>query len=105
MPKPAKSTRQYHSPRRREQAAETRSDILRAAQRLFVDHGYPATSVAAVADAAKVSSKTVYLAFGTKAALLQGLWQNVLGGQDDGLPVTEREWYRKMADESDPERR
>jgi len=36
-----KGNRAYHSPLRREQAAATRTQILEAAQTLFVQHGYP----------------------------------------------------------------
>ena len=100
-----KSTRGYHSPRRVEQAAATRQHILRTAQRVFEADGYASTSVAAVAAAADVSSKTLYLAFSTKSGLLRALWDLALGGEDDQQPVTARDWYREMADEQDPERR
>src|SRR6476619_4654745 len=100
-----KPTRGYHSPRRVEQAAATRQHILRTAQRVFEADGYAATSVAAVAAAAEVSSKTLYLAFSTKSGLLRSLWDQALGGADDHQPVTARAWFREMLDEPDPERR
>ena len=65
--------RRYESPRRREQAAATRRQILGAAQRLFEAHGYAATTMAAIADEAGVASKTVYLAFETKSGLVRAL--------------------------------
>ena len=105
MKQRVKSTRSYHSPRRVEQAAATREHILRTARRVFESEGYATTSVAAIAAAAEVSSKTVYLAFSTKSGLLRALWDVALGGEDDLQPVTAREWYREMADEPDPERR
>ncbi|MBS0569547.1 MAG: TetR/AcrR family transcriptional regulator [Proteobacteria bacterium] len=43
--------------------------ILDAAKRLFVEHGYTATSMDAVANAARVSKLTVYSHFGDKDAL------------------------------------
>jgi AcrR family transcriptional regulator len=49
MTEPVKSTRRYDSPRRREQAAATRRDILEASQRLFEQQGYAATTMAAIA--------------------------------------------------------
>lgn len=105
MSAPVKSTRGYHSPRRLEQAAATRQHILRTAQRVFEADGYASTSVATVAAAAEVSSKTLYLAFSTKSGLLRSLWDVALGGEDDQQPVTARDWYREMAEEQDPERR
>jgi AcrR family transcriptional regulator len=99
------SKRSYHSPRRVEQAAATRAHILRTARRTLESEGYANTSVAAIAAAAEVSSKTLYLAFSTKSGLLRALWDVALGGADDQRPVTAREWYREMADERDAERR
>ncbi|MEP7022995.1 MAG: helix-turn-helix domain-containing protein [Actinomycetota bacterium] len=104
MPETVKLTRSYHSPRRREQADATRRHILGAAQRLFEQDGYPATSMGAIAKEADVSAKTVYLAFESKSGLLRALWQVVLSGQDDDYPVVARTWYREVMDEADPER-
>jgi AcrR family transcriptional regulator len=97
-------TRPYHSPRRREQAAATRTAILEAAHRLFARQGYASTTMAAIAAEAQVASKTVYLAFETKSGLLRALWNAQLRGDEVDIPVTEREWYRETLDEPDPER-
>jgi AcrR family transcriptional regulator len=105
MAQRVKPTRGYHSPRRVEQAAATRRHILETARRVFEADGYASTSVAAVAAAAEVSSKTLYLAFSTKSGLLRALWDVALGGEDDQQPVTARAWYREMAEERDPEQR
>jgi AcrR family transcriptional regulator len=102
--KGSKGNRTYHSPLRREQAAATRRQILETAQRLFEQHGYPGTSVAAIAEEAGVSLKTVYLAFETKSGLLRALWQFVLVGEDDDAPVVNRDWYREVLNEPDAER-
>ena len=53
------SRRKYNSPLRADQARQTRSRILDAAYRLFVDRGYAGTTIAAVAETAKVSPETV----------------------------------------------
>ena len=96
--------RAYHSPRRREQAAATRADILSAAQRLFEQHGYGSTTMAAIAAEAGVALKTVYLAFESKSGVLRALWNRVLRGDDENLPVAGREWYRAVLEEPDAER-
>jgi AcrR family transcriptional regulator len=101
MAGPVKGNRAYHSPLRREQAAATRTQILEAAQSLFEQQGYVTTSVAAVAEEAGVSLKTVYLAFETKGGLLRALWQFVLVGEDDDAPVARRRWYRDVIEEPD----
>jgi AcrR family transcriptional regulator len=104
MAESVKRRRPYNSPRRREQAAETRRQILHAAQQRFERDGYAATSMAAIAAAAGVSLKTVYLAFETKSGLLRALWHLLLRGELDGIPVGEQPWYRAVLDEPDPER-
>lgn len=104
MTEPVKQTRRYDSPRRREQAAATRGAILAAAQRLFAEHGYPATTMAAIAADAGVALKTVYVVFETKAGVLRSLWNALLRGEDSDAPVAEHAWYREALEEPDPER-
>jgi AcrR family transcriptional regulator len=96
--------RRYESPRRREQAAVTRLHILQAAQRLFEQQGYAATTMAAIATEAGVALKTVYLAFETKSGVVRALWDVLLRGPVD-RPVAAQPWYREVIEERDPERR
>ena len=104
MSEPVKVRRGYHSPRRQQQAAATRRGILDAAQRLFERHGYPATTMEAIAAEAGVALKTVYVTFTTKSGLLRALWDLLLKGDQDATGVAERPWYREVVDEPDPER-
>jgi AcrR family transcriptional regulator len=103
MPERVK-TRRYESPRRREQAAATRREILEAAQRLFEGQGYAATTMAAIAAEAGVALKTVYVAFETKSGLLRALWHLLLRGDEADVPVGDRRWYQEVLEEPDPER-
>jgi len=102
MADPVKTTRRYESPRRREQAAATRAEILDAAQKLFERDGYAATSMKAIAAEAGVALKTVYLAFETKSGVLRALWHLLLRGDEDDIPVGERRWYRELLAVPDP---
>jgi len=104
MVEPVKPRRSYHSPRRQQQAAATRRSILDAAQRLFEEHGYPATTMEQVAAEAGVALKTVYVAFATKSGLLRALWDLRLKGDQDEAAVADRPWYREVVEEPDPER-
>jgi AcrR family transcriptional regulator len=97
-----KATRRYHSPRRKQQAEATRTQILDAAERLFVRDGYVATSMAALAKEAGVAPKTVYLAFDTKFGLLRALWHRRLRGGLEDVPVADQEWFREVLEEPDP---
>ena len=105
MAKPGKTRRPYDSPRRREQAAETRELVVTEAQRLFERDGYAGTSVAAIASAAGVALKTVYLIFGSKPGVLRAVWHRVLRGERDDLPVGEQDWFHEVMQEGDPRRR
>lgn len=103
MAEPVKGKRRYDSPRRRAQAAATRVDILDAAQKLFEQRGYAATTMESIAAEADVALKTVYLAFETKSGLLRALWNHLLRGGRDDVPVARQQWYRDVLDEPDAE--
>jgi AcrR family transcriptional regulator len=68
MDRPVK--RRYDASRRRAAAEATRERICAAAEKLFLRDGYARTSIRAVAHEADVAEATVYLAYSTKAALL-----------------------------------
>src|SRR4051812_30912771 len=104
MAEPVKPTRRYDSARRRAQAEATRNDILDAAQRLFEELGYAATTMQAIAAEAGVALKTVYVAFETKSGLLRALWNHRLRAGRDDTPVAEQPWYRAVLEEPDAER-
>lgn len=97
--------RSYSSAHRDAQARETRRSILAAALDLFVDRGYAATTIAAVAETAGVAVQTVYAVFGNKRELLRQLIEATITGDDDPTPVTERVEARAVAAEPDPCRR
>ncbi|MCM4078139.1 TetR/AcrR family transcriptional regulator [Paractinoplanes hotanensis] len=82
--------RRYVSPRRAEQARQTRRAILDAAAKLFVDPGYAATPLTTVAAEAGVAVQTVYAVFGSKRQLLSELVDVTLVGDDERLAMAER---------------
>src|SRR5687768_5585838 len=87
---PQRVSRTYDSSGRRATVQESRRRIIAAAHELFTTRGYGATSVAAVAKAAGVSTPTVYAAYGTKARLLKEAIDIALAGDDDDAPVLAR---------------
>jgi AcrR family transcriptional regulator len=90
------SKRDYRSPRRVEQAAETRRAVLAAARDLFVNTGYTATTVAQIAAKATVSVDTVYAAVGRKPELLRELVETSISGSDRAIPGEERDYVARM---------
>lgn len=94
--------RSYDSSRRRDQARRTRARVVEAATELFVDRGYGATSVAAIAERAGVSPQTVYAAFGTKAALLGESVGVAMAGDDEPVAIMDRPEIQQALDVDDP---
>lgn len=74
--------------------AETQERILDAARALFVRDGYHATTLTAVAERARVGHRTVYVRFGTKAALLRSAVDVAVGGDAEQRTVGERAWFQ-----------
>ena len=99
-----KGSRTYHSSLRVQQAAARRRALAEAARDLFVERGYPATTMDAVATRADVSLKTAYNAYRTKAGLLRAVWDLSLKGDLDEAPIAARGWYTTLMSESDPHR-
>ena len=104
VPDEVKTPRTYDSSLRARQAADRRLALASAAKDLFVELGYPATTMDAVASRANVSLKTVYNAYASKSGLLRAVWDMSLKGDLDEAPVAERPWYTSLMSEPDPRR-
>ena len=90
MSQPVK--RRYNSAGRRAAAARRRAAIIDAATRLFLTAGYPATTMAAIAQAAGVTAETVYAVVGTKPELFRLLTETAISGTGEPVPVLERDY-------------
>jgi AcrR family transcriptional regulator len=75
--------------------ADTEERLLAAATRLFVRDGYAATTLTAVATEAGVAPRTVYVRFGTKAALLKRAVDVAVVGDTAPVSVVERDWLQR----------
>jgi AcrR family transcriptional regulator len=100
MTEPVK--RRYDNSRRQAQMRATRLRVIEAAQRLFTEHGYPATTIEAIAEAAEVPLPTVYRLFGSKRALLAAVLDTSLGGDDQPVAFANRPAVRAARAETDP---
>ncbi|WP_210748762.1 TetR/AcrR family transcriptional regulator [Actinomadura latina] len=94
--------RRYESARRRQQARQTRAAILDAAGRLFVDPGYAATPLTAVAAEAGVAIQTVYAVFGSKRNLLSQLVDVTIAGDDEPAALPDRPFVAEIRALTDP---
>lgn len=97
--------RSYDASRRRAQASETRTLIVRTARDLFLARGYGATTIADVASGAGVSVETIYAAFKNKATLLHRAWDITIGGDEQDVTYHERPEVTVIRDEPDLARR
>ena len=100
MAEPVK--RRYNNSRRQAQVRATRLTVVEAAKRLFTEHGYPATTIEAIAEAAEVPLPTVYRLFGSKRALLTAVLDTSFGGDDQPIAFADRPAVRAARAEPDP---
>ena len=101
-----KARRRYDSRRRQEQAAQTRRDIVRAADALFRARGYSGTSMPTIATEAGVVVETIYRAFGSKARLFKAVVEAAVAGDPTRAetPPEDRPAIRAVIEETDPRR-
>jgi len=85
-----KTQRRYVSRVRQEQARRTHLRILDAAQRLFSEHGYAAATIERIAADAGVAVDTVYAVFRSKRAVLSGLMERQVGGDEQPIAMLDR---------------
>jgi AcrR family transcriptional regulator len=97
--------RPYRSPRREEQARQTRRALLSTAERMLMADGYSATTIPAVARAAEVSVETVYKLFGNKPGLAKAVYDVAIVGDDEPVPLMDRDFVRQNIAEPDPKRK
>ena len=79
-----------------ERGRKTKARIVAAATRLFADRGYLETTMAAIAAEAGVAVQTLYLAFGSKVAILTAAHDLAVVGDDEPIPVLDRPWVDEV---------
>jgi AcrR family transcriptional regulator len=88
------NTKDELPPLRRAQIAHTEERIIAAATELFLADGYVATTLEAVARRARVGARTVYVRFGTKAALFKRVVDVAIVGDTQPIDVLGRDWMQ-----------
>jgi AcrR family transcriptional regulator len=94
-----KGVRSYDASRRQERARQQHAVALDAARDLFLTRGFVGTTVEAIADAAGVSTATIYKSYGGKAGLVRDLCRLALAGEG---PVPAEERSNALRSEPDP---
>jgi AcrR family transcriptional regulator len=91
--------------RREERARHRRQRVVDTALRLFLERGYVATTIEAIAREAAVAPATVYQAFGTKQAILARVLDQAITGDAEPAALLDRDWVKQAARPADPRRR
>lgn len=91
--------------RREERARQRRQRIADSALRLFLERGYAATTIEAIARDAGVAPATVYQAFGTKQAILARVLDVSVAGDAEPAALLERDWVNEARQHPDPRAR
>ena len=76
-----------------------------AARDLFERDGFRSTTIAAIAAQAGVSAESIYKGFGSKAALAKAVFDLVIAGDDEPVPVAERPAMQAIREEPDVRRK
>ena len=97
--------RKYNSTSRSEAAKATRALIINSARAIFLEKGYAATTMPAIAMAAGTALDTVYATVGKKPALFRLLVEMAISGKDRAVPAEERDYLRAIRAETDAARK
>jgi AcrR family transcriptional regulator len=97
--------RSYDASGRREQARARRLAVVLAARDLFERDGFRLTTISAIATRGGVSAEHIYKTFGSKAELAKAVFDLVIAGNDEPVPVAERQEARAVRDEPDARRK
>ena len=94
-------SRHYSSELRAATAQQTRARILDAAQQELREVGYHAMTISGLARRAQVSPQTIYNAVGSKAAVIKALYDVLLVGDDEPVPLSDREEFIALTNQPD----
>lgn len=97
-------SRRYDSTGRQEAARLRRLRMIEAATSLFLDDGYAQTSMARIAERAGVSADLLFKVFGSKRELMRAVLDVTVGGDDEEVPLLQREGPQQLKAETDQRR-
>jgi AcrR family transcriptional regulator len=89
---------------RKERAARTRREVVRAAAEEFRASGYHGATMAAIARRAGVAVQTVYFVFHTKPLLLTAVIDAAVMGEENPVPPELTQWWQEGTTTADGRR-
>jgi AcrR family transcriptional regulator len=94
--------RRYNNAGRQAHVRATRAEVIDAARRLFIERGYPATTIEAIGESADTPVATVYRLFGSKRGILAAVLDVSFGGDDEPIAFGDRPAIQTALAEPDP---
>jgi AcrR family transcriptional regulator len=105
MDRDVKTRRPYEGPARQARTRRTRAAVVDAAQSLFVERGYAATTIEAISDRSDTPQATIYRLFSSKLGILKALLDISIGGDDEAVSMADRPQVRALISDEDPKKR
>jgi AcrR family transcriptional regulator len=97
-----KARRPYEGAARQARTRRTRTAVVEAAYRLFLQRGYAATTIEAISDLSDTPQATVYRLFSSKLGILESLLDTSVGGDDQAVAMLDRPEVRALLSDQDP---
>src|SRR5580765_4716322 len=102
MDRDVKPRRTYDGAARQARTRRTQAAVVEAAQSLFVERGYAATTIEAISDRSDTPQATVYRLFSSKLGILKAVLDVSIVGDDEAVPMVERSPVRALLSDGDP---
>jgi AcrR family transcriptional regulator len=96
------TSRSYDNSGRAESSRARQLRVAEVTSEMLVERGYEATTMAGIAAAAAVSVPWLYKVFGPKPALVKRVYDVLLVGDADRVPLAQRPAFRDLLAETDP---
>src|SRR6202043_3434125 len=101
---PSSRPRSYDNSRRAARVWAVRRRVVDAAGHLFLEHGYPTTTMEAIGAASDTPMATLYRLFAAKADILRAVLETAYGGDAEPMALHDRPDAMSAAAETDPRR-
>ena len=96
--------RRYDSSRRQAATRATKAHVVEVATRLFVEQGYPATTISQIARESRTPEATLYRLFGSKRGVLKEVVDVSIAGDDEPVAYRRRPEVQAAFASGDPHR-
>jgi AcrR family transcriptional regulator len=101
MDRDVKPRRPYEGAARQARTRRTWAAVVGAAQGLFLERGYAATTIEAISERSDTPQATVYRLFSSKLGILKAVLDVSVGGDDQAVAMADRPQVRALISDED----